>query len=77
MAITDNKQIYIAYFIGKNIETNKNDYTEPHIAYADVSEPISYENIDNIGRIPKYDRTLVFEVGEKTEFISEDSILWI
>lgn len=77
MAIIDNKEIYISYYIGKDISDNKSKYTEPHIIYANVSEPVSYENIDNIGRIPDYDRTLIIDVGENTEFLREDSVLWI
>lgn len=77
MAIIDNRAIYVAYYEGENIKTNKGNYTEPHIIYANVGEPVSYETIDDIGRIPEYDRVLVIDVGAKTEFIREDSILWI
>ena len=77
MATIDNRDIYIAYYEGENITTNKKSYTEPHIIYASVSEPVSYETIDNIGRIPDYDRTIILDVGEKTEFVREDSVLWV
>lgn len=77
MAIIDNRPIYISYYIGENIETKRKDYTEPHTIYANVGEPVSYETIENIGRIPEYDRVLVIEVGDKVEFLREDSILWI
>lgn len=77
MAINDRVPIYIAYKEGENIKTHKESFTEPHLMYAVVSEPISYENIDDIGRIPEYDRTLVIDVGAKTEFLREDSRIWI
>lgn len=77
MASIDNRDIYIAYYQGENIVTKKKSYTEPHIVYASVGEPVSYETIDNIGRIPDYDRTIILDIGEKTEFIREDSILWV
>lgn len=77
MANADNREIYIAYCMGEDVDSEKLVYTEPHTIFANVSEPVSFETLDNIGRIPEYDRTLVVEVGEKTEFIREDSILWI
>ena len=77
MAINDRVPIYIAYKKGENIKTDKESFTEPHLIYANVSEPVSYENIDDIGRIPEYDRTLVIDVGAKTEFLREDSRIWI
>lgn len=77
MAIIDNRDIYVAYYIGENIDTKRKDYTEPHIIYASVSEPVSYETIEDIGRIPDYDRTIILDVGEKTEFVREDSVLWV
>lgn len=77
MAVIDNRDIYVSYYIGEDINTKKRSYTEPHIVYASVGEPVSYETIEDIGRIPEYDRVLVIDVGEKTEFIREDSILWI
>ena len=77
MANVDNKEINIYYCIGENISNGKLNYTKPHAIYANVSEPVSFETIDNIGRIPQYDRTLIISVGEKTEFVREDSVLWI
>lgn len=77
MAKIDDRDIYIAYYEGENIVTKKKSYTEPHIIYASVSEPVSYETIENIGRIPDYDRTIILDVGEKTEFVREDSVLWV
>ena len=77
MANLDNKEIYVSYFMGQNLSDGKAKYTEPHIIYGNVSEPVSYQTIEDIGRIPDYDRTVVLDVGEKTEFIREDTILWI
>ena len=77
MAIIDNREIYISYYKGKDIFTDKESFTEPSSIYANVGQPISYETIDNIGRIPDYDREVIVEVGEKTEFIREDSLLWL
>lgn len=77
MALIDNREIYVAYYEGENIKTNKSNYTKPHIVYASVGEPVSYETIDNIGRIPDYDRTIILDIGDKTEFVREDSKLWV
>lgn len=77
MAIIDTRPIYIAYKKGEDIQTQKESFTEPHIIYANVGEPVSYENIDDIGRIPEYDRVIVLSTGANTEFIREDSRIWI
>lgn len=77
MAKIDNRKIYISYYKGLNILTDKATYTEPNEIYANVGENVSRETVEQIGRIPDYDRTLVIEIGEKTEFVREDSLLWI
>ena len=77
MANIDNREIYVAYSIGESLSNGKVNFTEPHIVYAQVGEPVSFETIESIGRIPDYDRTIVLDVGENTQYISEDSVLWI
>ncbi len=77
MAETDNRKIFAAYYIGEDIESKKAKYTDPHIIYANVSEPVSYETIEDIGRIPEYDRTIIIGSGSKSEFLREDSLLWV
>lgn len=77
MALVDIRPIYVSYSKGVNIANDKEQFTEPHIVYASVSEPVSYETIDDIGRIPEYDLTIIVDTGEKTEFIREDSRLWV
>lgn len=77
MAKVDNRPIHVSYYEGENIVTKKQSYTTPHIIYANVGDVVSRETIENIGRIPDYDRVIIIQTGEKTEYVREDSILWV
>lgn len=77
MAVYDNLEIYVAYYIGEDLESGEKIYTKPHKIYANVGNPFDIEDMNDIGRVEKYDRTLYVDAGENTQFIREDTRLWV
>lgn len=77
MANIDNTAIYVAYYIGEDLESGDAVYTEPQEIYANVGTRWSVEEIKDIGRIPDYDRTIYLYAGDKTRFINTTTRLWV
>ena len=76
MATMYKKQVYVSNYIG--LDTNdKPLYTEPIIIYGYISQPQSNVNLINIGMVKQYDRTILLDIGDNTEFINEKSLLWV
>ena len=69
------KPIYVAYALGDI--GGKVIYDEPHKIYAQIEDVKSLVLRDNVGFIPDYDRLILVPYGEKTQFIDEQSLLWI
>lgn len=67
--------MYVANYLGK--VSNKNAYTEPFVVYAQVGDPKSYIAEQDIAPLTDYDRVIYIPLGDTTEFINENSILWV
>jgi hypothetical protein len=69
------KPIYVAYALGN--EGDKIGYTEPIKVYAQTENVKSVVLRENVGIVPDYDRLILVPLGEKTQFINEQSLLWV
>ena len=70
------KPLYVAYALG-NEGDNKIGYTEPIKIYAQTEDVRSLVLREDVGFIPDYDRLILVPYGENTQFIDEQSLLWI
>ena len=69
------KDIYVAYPLGD--DNGKIGYDEPIKIYAQVEDVKSLVLREDVGFVPDYDRLILVPYGEKTQFIDEQSLLWI
>ena len=69
------KPIYIAYVLGDI--GGKVIHDEPIKVYAQVEDVKSLVLREDVGFVPDYDRLILVPYGEKTQFIDEQSLLWI
>ena len=69
------KPIYVAYALGDI--GGKMIYDEPKKVYAQVEDVKSLVLREDVGFVPDYDRLILVPYGEKTQFIDEQSLLWI
>ena len=69
------KPIYVAYALGDN--NGKVAHDEPIKVYAQVEDVKSLVLREDVGFVPDYDRLILVPYGEKTQFIDEQSLLWI
>ncbi len=69
------KPIYVAYALGDN--NGKIVHDEPIKVYAQVEDVKSLVLREDVGFVPDYDRVILVPYGEKTQFIDEQSLLWI
>ena len=69
------KPIYVAYALG-DID-GKVIHDEPIKVYAQVEDVKSLVLREDVGFVPDYDRLILVPYGEKTQFIDEQSLLWI
>lgn len=69
------KPIYVAYALGS--ENDKIGYTEPIQVYAQTEDVKSFVLRENVGIIPDYDRLILVPYGEVSQFIDEQSLLWV
>jgi hypothetical protein len=69
------KSIYVAYALGN--EGDKIGYTEPMKIYAQTENVTSAVVRDKVGIVIDYDRLILVPFGENTQFINEQSLLWI
>lgn len=70
------KKIYVANALGVD-EKGKMGYDTPIRIDAQVGDKISYVSRDVYGTILDYDRKVIVPFGGKTQFINEQSVLWI
>ena len=69
------KPIYVAYALGDI--GGKMIYDEPIKVYAQVEDVKSLVLREDVGFVPDYDRLILVPYGQKTQFIDEQSLLWI
>lgn len=69
------KGIYVAYSLGN--EGKELGYTEPIKIYAQTEDVRSLVLREVVGVIPDYDRLILVPYGENTQFIDEQSLLWV
>ena len=69
------KPIYVSYALG-DID-GKVIHDEPHKVYAQIEDVKSLVMREDVGYVPDYDRLITIPYGEKTQFIDEQSLLWI
>lgn len=69
------KPIYVAYALGDI--GGKVIHDEPKRVYAQIEDVKSLVLRENVGFVPDYDRLILVPYGEKTQFIDEQSLLWI
>ena len=69
------KPIYVAYALGDS--NGKVAHDEPIKVYAQVEDVKSLVLREDVGFVPDYDRLILVPYGEKTQFIDEQSLLWI
>ena len=69
------KPIYVAYAIG-SID-GKIEYSEPTLIYAQT-ENVNLSVIrSDLGIVPNYDRTILIPYTEKSQFIDEQTLIWV
>lgn len=69
------KPIHVAYCLGDI--GGKLIHDEPKKVYAQIEDVKSLVFRENVGYILDYDRLIIVPYGEKTQFIDEQSLLWI
>ena len=69
------KPIYVAYALGDI--GGKVIHDEPIKVYAQVEDVRSLVLREDVGFVPDYDRLILVPYGQKTQFIDEQSLLWI
>jgi hypothetical protein len=69
------KPIYVAYALGDN--NGKVGHDNPIQIHAQTEDVKSLVLRENVGFVPDYDRLILVPFGEKTQFIDEQSLLWI
>jgi hypothetical protein len=69
------KPIYVAYALGES--NGKVGHDEPIQIYAQIEDVKSLVLREDVGFVPDYDRVILVPYGEKTQFIDEQSLLWI
>lgn len=69
------KPIYVAYALGN--DGNEVAHDEPIMVHAQVEDVKSLVLREDVGFVPDYDRLILVPYGEKTQFIDEQSLLWI
>lgn len=69
------KPIYVAYALGD--ENGKIGHEEPIQIYAQIEDVRSLVLREDVGFVPDYDRLILVPYGEMTQFIDEQSLLWI
>lgn len=69
------KPIYVAYALGDI--GGKVAHDKPIKIYAQVEDVKSLVLREDVGFVPDYDRLILVPYGEKTQFIDEQSLLWI
>ena len=69
------KPIYVAYALGN--DGSKVAYEKPIEIHAQIEDVKSLVLRENVGFVPDYDRLILVPYGEKTQFIDEQSLLWI
>lgn len=69
------KSIYVAYALGN--DGTKVAYTEPIKIYAQTEDVKSLILREDVGYVKDYDRLILVPYGEKTQFIDEQSLLWV
>ena len=69
------KPIYVAYALGDI--GGKVIHDEPIKVYAQIEDVKSLVLREDVGFVPDYDRLILVPYGEKTQFIDEQSLLWI
>lgn len=67
--------IYVAFSLGEG--SDDLSYSKPQVIYAQVSDVKSLVLREDVGNIPNYDRVVVIPYGEKTQYINDQSRLWI
>ena len=70
------KPIYIAYAIGSN-SNGQVEYDEPFIIYAQTTDVKSLVLREDVGVVPDYDRMILVPYGNLTQFIDEQTLLWV
>ena len=69
------KPIYVAYPIG-SID-GKIEYCEPILIYAQTENVQSIISREVVGIVPNYDRLILVPFGEKSQFVDEQTLLWV
>ena len=70
------KPIYVAFALGE-CGDGKIGYDNPPKVYAQIDDVKSVVAREAVGIVPDYDRLLLVPYGEKTQFINEQSLLWV
>ncbi len=68
--------IYISNFIGVD-ENNNLNYESPKPIFAQTSDVKSLVVREDVGYVPEYDRLVLVPYGEESQFIDEETRLWI
>lgn len=69
------KPIFIAYSLGDI--NGKVIYDNPKKIYAQIEDVKSLVLREDVGYIPNYERLVLVPYGEKTQFIDEQTLLWV
>lgn len=69
------KPIYVAYALGS--DGNKVVYENPIRIYAQIEDVKASIMREDVGIVENYDRLILVPYGEKTQYIDEQSLLWV
>lgn len=70
------RPIYIAYIIGEG-DNNEMVYSRPQEVYAQVGDVSSFIVKGEEGIVKDYDRLIIVPCGEKTQYINEQTRIWV
>lgn len=76
MNARDLKTIYVAHFIGRNLN-NKSEYTEPFRFKAVITDNSTRVQDEDLTRMKDYDLEIRASYGEMVKLTNENSILWV
>lgn len=69
------KPIYVAYALGS--DGTKVIYENPMRIYAQIEDVKASIMREDVGIVESYDRLILVPYGEKTQYIDEQSLLWV
>ena len=77
IAKKEEKDLYVAYKLGVDIDENTIIYSKPKLVKGMVIDSNGTVSYEDFGKTFHYDKRIVFEYNKDTKFIDEYSIIWL